>query len=240
MLKTKTILLIVGLSFASFGYAQRETTKNLAKFEHRFMHFGFLLGINSADLVVDRYAPPNHGADTLLSLTPVSSPGFNLGIISALHLSENFSLRFTPNIAFSQRSLVYKFNTLEGEKQYTKDIESTIINFPLGIKFKSDRVNNFSAYIICGASYGLDLASNEDAVNDSQEPNDIIVKLGKHDIMGEIGVGTDFYLQYFKFGLELKMSYGIDNIMIRENNAFSTPIENLRSKMFLLSLTFEG
>ena len=58
--------------------------------------------------------------------------------------------------------------------------------------------------------------------------------------MGDIGFGTDFYLEYFKFGIELKMSYGLNDIHIRESNAFSDPIEMLKTKMFLLSFTFEG
>ena len=58
--------------------------------------------------------------------------------------------------------------------------------------------------------------------------------------MGQIGFGTDFYLEYFKFGVELKMSYGLKDYHVKEDNAFANPIEKLKSKMFLLSLTFEG
>lgn len=233
-----TFILILTSCFSVFG--QRETTLNLPKFEHRFMHFGFLLGANSADFRLDRYSPNVYGADTLMLLEPKTTTGFNLGIISEMHLGEYFGLRFTPNLAFSQRNLTYKFLTSSGIKQYDKEIESTLINFPLNLKIKSQRLNNFSAYIIGGASYSYDLASNESAQNLSTNPNDIFIKIGRHDFMGEIGVGTDFYLQYFKFGLELKMSYGLNDIHIRENNAFSNPIEKMKTKMFLLSFTFEG
>lgn len=204
------------------------------------MHFGFLIGVNSANFILDRYPPSFEGSDTLLVVEPHSTTGFNLGIISAMHFGKHFSLRFTPNLAFAQRKLTYRFSTMEGEKEYDKDIESTLINFPLNIKFKSERVNNFSAYVIGGAVYSLDLASNADAENNSKNLNDIIVKLGKHDLAGQVGFGTDFYLEYFKFGIELKMSYGLKGIHIKEDNAFSNPIDRLNSKMFLLSFTFEG
>jgi hypothetical protein len=240
MFKQKIILLLIISTLTVSVFGQRETTLNLPKFEHRFMHFGFLLGLNAADFRLDRYSTNVYGADTLMVLEPLSTTGFNLGIVSEMHLGEYFGLRFTPNLAFSQRKLVYTFMTFEGEKQYTKDIESTLINFPLNLKIKSQRLNNFSAYIIGGASYSLDLASNEGAQNLSTNLNDIFIKLGKHDFMGEIGVGTDFYLEYFKFGLELKMSYGLRDIHIREDNAFSNPIDKLKTKMFLLSFTFEG
>lgn len=240
MLQRKIILFLIGTIISISSYGQRETTQNLRKFDHRLFHFGFLLGGNSANFVLDRLPPTFAGADTLRILEPKSSSGFNLGIVSAMHFNEYFSLRFTPNLAFSLRSLEYTFETMEGLKKYTKDIESTLINFPVGIKYKSARVNNFSAYIIAGAAFSIDLASNAGAENNSVNLNDLIVKIKRDDIMGEIGFGTDFYLEYFKFGIELKMSYGIRDLLDDDGTPFSTPIDQLKSKMFLLSFTFEG
>jgi len=228
------------LDFVAFS--QRKTTLNLPKFDHRFVHFGFLLGVNSANFIVDRLPPSKvgSGSDTLFILEPTAHSGFNLGIVSAMHLNEYFSIRFTPNLGFATRSLEYTFQTLSGPKKFVKNVESTLINFPLDVKYKSARVNNFSAYIIGGAAYTLDLASNAKANNNVTLLNDMIVKLKRDDFVGEIGFGTDFYLEYFKFGIELKMSYGLRNLLVPDNTAFSNPIDKLRSKMFLLSFTFEG
>ncbi len=240
ILNNKIIILLFSFVLFSNVYGQKETTKNLPKFDHRFMHFGFLLGLNSADFVLQRFPPNSLGSDSLFILEPKAATGFNLGIISSMHFGNYFSLRFTPNLAFSSRSLKYRFETFEGPKEFTKDIESTLINFPLNIKYKSVRVNNFSAYIIFGAAYSLDLASNAGHENISTNPNDIIVAIKRDDIMGQIGFGTDFYLEYFKFGIELKMSYGIRDLLDNDGTPFSTPIDRLSSKMFLLSFTFEG
>jgi hypothetical protein len=240
MLRIKIIILALSLSLFTNVFGQRATTQNLPKFDHRFMHFGFLLGINNAYFVVDRFPPTVAGSDSLFVLDAKSATGFNLGIISSMHLSPAFSLRFTPNLAFSSRSLIYQFETYEGTKEYTKVIESTLINFPISVKYKSVRVNNFSAYVLVGAAYSLDLASNAGYENTSTNPNDIIVALKKGDYLGEIGFGTDFYLEYFKFGLEFKMSYGLKDLLDHDGTQFSSPIDQLRSKMFLLSLTFEG
>jgi len=240
MQKHKIVILLIAFGLFTNVYGQRETTKNLPKFDHRFMHFGFLLGINSANFVLQRTPPNDSIPDSAFIVEPSAVTGFNLGIISAMHFGEYFSLRFTPNLAFSSRNIEYTFETFDGTKRYTKAIESTLINMPLGIKYKSARVNNFSAYIIAGASYSLDLASNAKAKNLSTNPKDVIVKLKRDDFMGEIGFGTDFYLEYFKFGIELKMSYGIRDLLEHDNTQFSDPIDKLSSKMFLLSLTFEG
>jgi len=240
MHKNKIVILLLSFVLFTSVYGQRETTKNLPKFDHRFMHFGFLIGINSANFVLERLPPTSPGADTLFILEPKSATGFNLGIISSMHFGQYFSLRFTPNLAFSSRSLNYSFETWEGTRQYKKEIESTLINFPLNIKYKSVRVNNFSAYIIGGAAYSLDLASNEGYVNVSNNPNDVVVAIKRHDYMAQIGFGTDFYLEYFKFGIELKMSYGLIDLLDHDDTQFSAPIDRLSSKMFLLSFTFEG
>jgi len=240
MHKYKIILFLTSCLISSVSYSQKATTKNLPKFDHRFIHFGFLIGGNSANFVLERHPPNIPGSDTVTVIEPNSASGFNLGIISAMHLNQYFSLRFTPNLAFSSRSLNYTLQTQKGEKKYMKNIESTLINFPLGIKYKSERVNNFSAYVLLGAAYSLDLAANAGAENLSSNPNDIIVKLKRDDFLGELGFGTDFYLEYFKFGIELKMSYGIRDLLDHDNSTFASPIDQLRSKMFLLSLTFEG
>lgn len=237
--KTSIIVLLSVISFNSFS--QKETTLNLPKFDHRFMHFGFLLGLNQANFVLHRNPPSIAGSDSAFVVEPKPAMGFNLGIISSMHLSEHFSLRFTPNLAFSSRTIGYTFqNSLGDIKKYDKVVESTLINFPLSVKYKSARVNNFSAYFLAGAAYSLDLASNSETENLSTNLKDMIVKIKRDDIMGEIGFGTDFYLEYFKFGIEIKMSYGINDLLDRDNTPFTDPIDKLSSKMFLLSLTFEG
>ena len=65
------------------------------------------------------------------------------------------------------------------------------------------------------------------------------VKLNRHDVYYEIGVGFDFYFEWFKFGTELKMSYGMLDILKRENNIYTDGIDKLKSKIFQLSFTFE-
>ena len=85
MLKQKFILFSLIIIISSSVFGQESTTLNLPKFEHRFMHFGFLIGINSANFRLVRFPPTVYGADSLLVLEPTSTTGFNLGIISEMH-----------------------------------------------------------------------------------------------------------------------------------------------------------
>lgn len=54
------------------------------------------------------------------------------------------------------------------------------------------------------------------------------------------GIGTDFYLQYFKLGFEIKLLIGTNNLILKENNVWTNSIDKVRSRMVLFTITFEG
>ena len=81
----------------------------------------------------------------------------------------------------------------------------------------------------------MDIASQEDI----DDEGDVIIKLKKNDILGEIGFGMDFYLEYFKFSPQLKISAGILNLLSKDNSVYTTSIKNLRTNGWMLSFTFE-
>src|SRR5204863_9989855 len=106
-------------------------------------------------------------------------------------------------------------------------------------KLRSKRVHNFGAYLLAGGSYNLDLASKRKIVN-TTNPKEQIVKLARDDFSYEMGTGAEFYFEYFKFAIEAKLSIGIKNMLIKDNTVFSNSIDRLNSKIFLISITFEG
>jgi hypothetical protein len=66
------------------------------------------------------------------------------------------------------------------------------------------------------------------------------VKAERNDFAVEFGGGFDFFLTYFKFGIDLRMAVGVPNLLVPENTQFSNPLESLRSRTFMVTLTFEG
>ncbi|MFM7813660.1 MAG: hypothetical protein ACKO66_04000, partial [Flavobacteriales bacterium] len=119
-----------------------------------------------------------------------------------------------------------------------KRTESVWLQFPLALKLRTNRAGNFAAYALMGGTYGIDMQSQKD-VNDAVAGK-IVVKLQKTDITVDAGGGVDFFLPYFKFGVEMKTCFGMRNILIQENNPFTEPISKMRTRSFVLSLTFEG
>ncbi|MFM2156493.1 MAG: hypothetical protein RL516_1242 [Bacteroidota bacterium] len=236
MKKATLLFLIFSFITASFETvnAQRIIVKNQEKYDKQWIHFGFLLGTNKTNFKVSR-AENLLQNDSVLFLSADGQTGFDLGIISNLRIAENFDLRFTPMLAFSQRNMNYNMTLkVAGSEVVTKKIESTFIQFPLLVKFKSNRVNNYRFYVLGGAKYMIDLVSQAKVETDEQ-----LVKLKKYDYGYEIGFGMDLYLPLFKFAPEIKMYQGIPNILANDNAVYTTSLSGLKSRVWSISFTFE-
>lgn len=247
------ILSVILGSASSFVSAQKAKVRNMPNYDVSPYHFGFILGMNQMLFTiktspgfqdVSYYAlqTPDLFADSskLYGLQHKPAYGFTIGIVSNLRISDNMDLRFIPSLSFGERDLQYTvltyFEQQESVVVISKKLQSTFIEFPLQLKYKGNRLNNVRPYWIVGAKYALDLASDS---KKKEENNNIYLALARNDIYADLGAGLDFYTTFFKFGVELKMSYGLRDILKREGNIYTLPVERLSSKLFLLSFTFE-
>ncbi len=227
-------LLLIFIALSASVNAQRKKVQNLPNYDRQRLHFGFLLGVNSTDFVIKRI-PEFNSIDSLFVVESDPQTGFNLGIISNLRMGEHFDLRFVPDLAFSQRNLEYTFNDAGKLTTVVKEIESTFLEFPLDLKFKSVRVNNYRVYVLAGFKYTIDMVSQAKVENKDKD----FVKLKKNDYGYQIGLGFDCYMERFKFSPEIKMYHGLSNLLVADPKIFSTSLESLKSKVFLVSFTFE-
>ncbi len=217
--------------------AQSQEAINLPNYTRAFLHFGFIIGINTSSFYV---APsPNFPRfDTLKTIRSKPQVGFDLGIVAEVKLTHYLKFRFVPSLGFSDRQIQYNFSGVD-TFSVTKDIQSVFLNFPMDLKLISKRLNNFEAYVIGGMKYARDLASQKD-VNQQLAGAKATIRLLPNDWYYEAGGGIEFYLPYFKFGLELKISQGLRNLVIPDNTIYTQSIQDLKSKTYLLSFTFEG
>ena len=248
------ILVSIILLSAGEAHAQKRGVMNLPNYNNAPYHFGFILAINQMDFTIkmkenfhmvtyDSLQSPDVYADSLrlLSVNSNATMGFTVGIVGNLKMSKFFDLRFIPSLSFGERYLDYAMlSFVNNEASYVevrKNITSAHVDFPLHVRYRSKRVHNFGAYITGGAKYVLDLAATR--ADKREEDNETLVKLNKNDIATEVGVGIEFYNAWFKLGIEVKMSYGLFNLLREENNIYTGGIEDLRSKVWQLSFTFE-
>jgi hypothetical protein len=211
---------------------------NLINYDRKPYHFGFLLGVNKMNYAI--HNAENLGQfDSLRVIESTPQLGFTIGIVSSLRLGWDFAdLRFVPSLSFGEQRLLYTIQDKEKVllTEY-KPAEVTKLEFPFVIKLKSQRFfNNVRAHVFAGGRYSIDLASQAK----QKESSDVyIIRLKRNDFSYELGTGFDFYLVYFKFGIDLRMIYGIKDILKRDNTIYTNSIQRLNSKTFLLSFTFE-
>lgn len=210
---------------------------NLLKYDNQLFHFGFLIGYNQFDFDIRPKADLSQ-YDSLMVINTAALSGFNLGIVTNLRLGKYFDLRFIPGLSFGDRVVNYSILYSDKSTLVTKkNIESVYLDLPLLIKMKSSRMHNVRAYVVAGAQYSLDLISA--AKKQTNNPKEIMLKLYPHDVQAQVGVGIDFYCTHFKFSTEFKMSFGLMNLLVSENNMYAESIHSLKSKMMQISFLFE-
>ena len=245
-----TILLNIGCAYSQRGY------QNLKDYDYEPYHFGFVLGINQMGFAIKQninglnqpynstqFNGQTGQRDSLLSVEPGSTTGFTIGIVGNLRITDHFDLRFIPSLSFGERSLIYNsyvlnLNTPKDSASEIFSLKSTMLEFPLSLKYKGNRINNARPYIIGGIKGVLDLSS--DAKKQADQAGSFIVKLKQMDLYGELGAGFDLYFDWFKMGIEAKVSYGLRDIIVRDTpSMYNTSISHMGSKIFQLSFTFE-
>ncbi len=254
-----TIACVIFILFFSIpAKSQKGIVINNPRYDDDIIHFGFVLGGNMSYLTIrpvadlqqivwdSTYLPtdflPMPVGARVLSIESRPTPGFVISIVSDLRLGPLFNLRFIPSLSFGDRDILYSIlvyrKTDTTVMNITKKVPSTYINFPLEFKYKALRYDNFRPYLLAGVQYTLDLASQAKK-REQRSSDQKIVKFNQNDLYIEAGVGFDFYNEWFKLAVELKMMYGIQDILKREHNIFTDPIAKLNSKIFQLSFTFE-
>ena len=235
----KIVILVVILASFSGAFAQgkfKQKNANLPYFEHSKFHFGFTLGANSASFKM-KYDLTT--IDSLISIQSNSQAGFNIGFLGSMRFNDFFTLRFLPTLSFAQRNVNYTFTGDPRNVNATRIMESVYVMFPLLVKYRSARYNNFAAYVIAGPNYALDLASKFD-VNNEVIIAEQVLKVQRNNFFAEIGFGTDFFLEYFKFSVEFKYSQGLNDVFIKDDSFWAIPIQEIKPGMFTVSLHFEG
>lgn len=215
------------------SFAQKHGKRvNMPSYDQKRYHFGISLGYNNSDFKIVHSENFIHN-DSILVAESKKGPGFNLGIIADLPFAKFFDLRFIPSLVFAEKGLNY---TMKADfSQVDKNIESVYLDFPLILKFKSQRVGNFRAYVIGGAEYLIDMASNAKARKAEDK-----VRVAKSDYAYNYGAGVDIYFPMFKLSIEIKTSHGIPNVLVADNTlVYADVLQSLHSRTYLFSLHFE-
>ncbi|MGB0864763.1 MAG: outer membrane beta-barrel protein [Saprospiraceae bacterium] len=232
ILGKKIIAITAALFFVINAQAQIRGTYNYLDFAQKPYYFGITLAYNSANYKLA------HSNDFILndSITLAESTtggGFNLGIVTNLKIGKNFDFRFLPTLSFANRTLEYW--TVEN-LPVNKRIESVFVELPFHLRYKSDPYKDLRLFIIGGAKYSFDVASNSRSRNSNE-----LVRVAPSDFALELGVGLQIFFPYFIFSPEIKVSHGLSNTLLYNDKlSYSSVLEKVQSRAITISFHFEG
>lgn len=230
----KIIFFLAILFIANTASAQRaKGNYNFLEFQQKPYYFGITLAYNTSDLRLFR-SNAFLFSDSIATANSVTGPGFNLGIVSNLKIGDYFDFRFLPTLSFAERNIEYA--NPRGGRVPSQKIESVFVELPFQIRYKSQPYNDIRLFIIGGVKYSFDVASDS-----RTRQADELVKISPTDFAFEYGAGIQFFFPYFIFSPELKVSHGLSNVLIFDDELErSRVIEKILSRAFTISLHFEG
>lgn len=210
----------------------RWVEKNNPNYDNRKLSYGFLIGIHSSILQIeysDLFVTP--AFDTVSAVLPSWSQGFSLGFIVNYRLTEFLDLRLTPEVAFYEHKIRYQFTN---DPPVDEAVENTIVEFPILLKYKSERRGNIRMYMIGGVKPGIEASGKKNV--DQTKPT---LELKETHVNLEAGFGFDLYYPLFKFSPEIRFSRGIVNMLGNTTNEFGQPLQRVNTNTITLYLLFQ-
>lgn len=223
-----TFLVILSLNITLD--AQLDSRINMPSYDDKPIHFGYLLGINSSSFKIT-HSDNFINSDTLTSLKAVGNTGFEVGFIFNMRLGEHFDLRALPKVSFYERSIYYYFKSTE--TPVIADFQSSIIEIPFLVKYKSQRRKNLRMYMVSGLKTGFEVGAKK-----RQKRNDQVATKA-FNLSLEYGLGLDLYYPLFKLSPELRFSLGLLDILKKTDNIYSHPIDGMKAYNLSLAIMFE-
>jgi hypothetical protein len=225
-----TILLCLAAFFAAAQYSVYEHD---VRYSSRYFHFGITLGVNNSNYKITP-DPSFIAQNQIVKISAGPGFGFNLGILSDLHLSNRFEFRFIPTLSLGQKQISY--TVMNTDTPVTKTIQSVYLEFPFHLKYKAKPYKDIRPYVIAGFKYSVDMQSNAGAREAAS-----LIKVNKDDMAFEYGTGVELHLPMVIISPEIKISYGLFNVLYRDKNlVYSSVIQGLRNRTILFCVHFEG
>ncbi len=211
----------------------RWVKRNNPNYDDRKLTYGFLIGLHTTAYQI-KYSEQftSQAFDSLYSVEPSWSPGFSLGFIMNYKLADLLDLRLTPKVAFYEHRLLYRYT--DNTPNHEELVETTMVEFPLLLKFKSERRENLRMYMIGGVKPAIEASGKKKLENVTSA---LEVKGGNLSL--DVGFGLDIYYPLFKFSPELRFSRGIMNVLDNRTNQFGLPLQSVNTNTVTLYLLFQ-
>ena len=183
-------------------------------YDARPLHFGFLFGLAGSNY---NHIATNNGSDIILSPKHF---GFQIGGVANYAFNRHIELKTGINVALFERHIDYhlknkiivKTNSGLEKEELNYLRESTWLEIPVSIKFRSIRRKNHRFFVLAGAKFGIEANTRDKDFSGLSGDYNHSIYANKTDIALEYGFGFEQFFQFFKFAPEIRFSHGIFNI----------------------------
>jgi hypothetical protein len=195
-------------------------------------HFGvtFAPSFAKAKVVL---SPSFYPTDSVRSITTTGFAGLCFGGIVDYRIGKFATLRYLPQIEFSQRNFTYRFD----DREDIAATESVSLNQCFLFKYHSVRHKNTRFYVLGGARYSHDFQSNETTIRAPFKP---MVAFKANSLYYEYGFGIDYFGIWSLISTEFKMSNSITNMISPDQYIYSSSISRIQARLFQISFHFHN
>lgn len=222
------VLLLHGQAVAQGNY--KYVVKHLERYDDKPIHYGFFFAVPVTRFSVG-YSPAFVSSDSAYRIYSPNKGSFRVGFVVNAYLNNRFDLRLTPSVSLFSREVLYDY---PNSAQKIERRESTWLDLPLLLKYKSDRRNNSRMYLLAGGAFSV-----ETNVRRKENVGASRLSTGTMDFAVEYGVGFEQFFEFFKFAPELRFSHGLVNLYRPTTNVAGVGIDRLTTHSVTLYLNFE-
>lgn len=210
--------------------------RNNPEYDRRKITYGFSIGLHNSAYQIRYSEEFVKSLDELHSVMPRFNKGFSLGFLVNRRFNENFDLRLMPKAGFYDHELVFNYTDRTSK---SIQIETTMVEFPTLLKYKSARRGNVRMYVVGGFTPGIEASGKEFVTDDSDK-----IQIKKTNVSLEGGMGFDLYFPLFKFSPEIRYSRGLRNILRpvedpTDVNIFRKSLNNISTNTISIYLIFQ-
>ena len=207
--------------------------ENLQNFDQKKIHFGYFVGFNQYNYKLDYKNNPDKR--TLIN----QKPGLSVGLIVDLKLKENLNFRFEPGLYTNKSDVIFYDRAKFFQNSDTiRSIKSTYVHLPILLKYSAKRYNNLRPYILGGLSTSFNLSSNQ---NNPEDNSNGTFRLKTNTFYYELGIGIDFYFQYFKFSPSIRGVFSLKDELVQDtelDSPWTGNIQKMSARGIFLNLSF--
>lgn len=228
--------LIMPLLMATYEPAQGQgykyIRKHLERYDDKAIHYGFFFAAPVTRFSIT-HSPTFLTADSAYRIYSPNKASFRVGFVVNGYLNDRYDVRLTPSVSLFSREVLYDYPNGAQVKEIR---ESTWLDFPLLLKYKSQRRNNSRMYLLAGGAFSV-----ETNVRRRENQGASRLSTGTMDFAVEYGAGFEQFFEFFKFSPELRFSHGLVNLYrpAANGNAASIGIQKLTTHSVTLYLNFE-